>query len=326
MRAQQFTNGFPVIGHIGEAAVFPVYLFCNQPELAPDQSFGTAKRRIKARMSRPVDPDANQLRGEAADQVEKGWFDGPCPSDDQSRLLTGEGPQDVNPAFRFGAQQGEKLRAADDLKRSRANAAAAIRAPANLPLCDHFGAEVGMFQEGQTNGSTAFALAGHRAAYKQLPVCEERENPAAGSLRGQKTNKPRCPPTQTQFFGVAAASLNYNTVPWVMATQAARWLKIVRVGYFDDFCTVAKGSRIDEALKAFTQLDAFRDSDLEDEEAERGFEYEFLGATARFSFTENAPEPQPSLDRKRAIAPVGNVKSLRDEEEAFSGATTETGC
>ena len=47
--------------------------------------------------------------------------------------MTADGPQFANLAFRSGAQQGEKLGAVDDLKRSQANRAVAIRAPVNLP-------------------------------------------------------------------------------------------------------------------------------------------------------------------------------------------------
>ena len=75
----------------------------------------------------------------------------------------------VDSAIRFGAHLGEKLRAASNLKGSRAAAAAAIHAPINPPAWDHFTTEVRMLQGRQAMDSLAFAMAGHRAAYKQLP-------------------------------------------------------------------------------------------------------------------------------------------------------------
>ena len=62
-------------------------------------------------------------------------------------MITGEGPQLVNPAFRFGVQQEEKLRAVDDLKRSQTNRAAAIRNPVNLPESERFSAVIRTFQK-----------------------------------------------------------------------------------------------------------------------------------------------------------------------------------
>ena len=40
---------------------------------------------------------------------------------------------------------------------------------------------------------------------------------------------------QTHVFWAAAAVLCSNTDPRVSATVAARWLRIPRLGYFDDF-------------------------------------------------------------------------------------------
>ena len=148
--AQQFADGFPVIGNIGEQGVYQIDKSCRQPDLGSDQLFGNAKNRIQARMSGPIRPGATQLWEEAADQVEKGWSGGPFPSEDMGRLLTEEGLREVNPAVRFGAQQGGNLRAVDDLMSGRTNVAAAIYTPATLPTWDHFGAVIRMFREGQT--------------------------------------------------------------------------------------------------------------------------------------------------------------------------------
>ena len=80
------------------------------------------------------------------DQVEEGWLRGPNVFDGEGGLVTDDGSQLANPAFRFGAQQGEKLRAVDNLKRSQTDRATAIRTPVNLPIWGHFAAVIRTFK------------------------------------------------------------------------------------------------------------------------------------------------------------------------------------
>ena len=51
-----------------------------------------------------------------------------------------------------------------------------------------------------------------------------------------------------------------------------RWLKIVRIGYLDNFGIVAKGSCVKETAGAFTQLSALLGLDSEARKSERGSE------------------------------------------------------
>ena len=125
------------------------------------------------------------------EQVGKRWLAGPLLRDEDGQLLTKEGPSKVNPALGFGVRRREMLRAAGDLKRSPTNAAAAIHSPANLPRWGSFAIVVRMFQEGPAEGSLAFAIADHRTAYNQAPVCEGREKLAVVSLREPKSYKMR---------------------------------------------------------------------------------------------------------------------------------------
>ena len=52
---------------------------CGQPELDPRQRFRNAEIRIKAGLGGGIDSSVDQLRGEAADQVKKGWPDSSFP-------------------------------------------------------------------------------------------------------------------------------------------------------------------------------------------------------------------------------------------------------
>ena len=110
------------------------------------------------------------------------------------------------------------------------------------------------FRGGQVEESLAFAKADHSAAYKQLPVCEERKRPAAVSPRDPRSNEEGGFAPQTQLFGATAAALDYNTVSRVMATVAARCLKVVRRGYFGAFGIISIESCVQVALKASTKL------------------------------------------------------------------------
>ena len=88
---------------------------------------------------------------------------------------------------------------------------------------------------GQAKKSLAFAKAGHKAARKQLPMCEGRKKLARVSLRGRKSNKMEGVIPRTQLVGAAAAAVNCNTASRVMAAVATRWLSLVPIGYFGDF-------------------------------------------------------------------------------------------
>ena len=97
----------------------------------------------------------------------RGWLDGPLPLDGGGQPVTGLDPQMVNPAFRFGARQGEKLRAVDDLKRSPANRAAAVQTPVDLPTWGHFTTIFRQLQGAGIPECLAAATADHRGERKQ---------------------------------------------------------------------------------------------------------------------------------------------------------------
>ena len=138
-------------------------------------------------MSGARDLDAVRLWGEAFEQVERRYLEGPVPNDPNGKLLSGEGPLKGNPAFGLGAHQEEKLRAEDDLKGGRTVPAAAMPDPVTLRAWGHFAIVVHMFQERRAGESLAFAMADRRAAHRQLPVREEHMILAAASLKDPKS-------------------------------------------------------------------------------------------------------------------------------------------
>ena len=96
------------------------------------------------------------------------------------------------------------------------------------------------------------AKADHKDAYKQLPVRGDPQCFAEVVLKDPPSGEIGGFIPKSQLAGAAAAALNYNAVSRAMATVAARWLRIPRMGYFDDVGVITTESAIEEALRAFT--------------------------------------------------------------------------
>ena len=104
--SQDFEDGFPIAGDLGEPGVRPVAKQCKSPDFAPCQLLADSRNRISDRASACRPPFGNELRSEAMGQFEKGRIDGPLSRYQEGQLLTGRGLQLVNPDFRFGVSQG----------------------------------------------------------------------------------------------------------------------------------------------------------------------------------------------------------------------------
>ena len=99
------------------------------------------------------------------EHVKKGRLNGPFLSDAGGRFATVGGPKLVHPAVRFGARQGQKLRAGEFLRRNQTNRAAAIKTPVNHPTWEHFSATIRTFQERGAGENLATTEADHKDAY-----------------------------------------------------------------------------------------------------------------------------------------------------------------
>ena len=71
-----------------------------------------ANSRFKER-GKFTDSRTPKLRKEALVQVTKGWVEGPLKFTDKGRLLVDGAESLVSPAYPFGSQQSDKLRAPD---------------------------------------------------------------------------------------------------------------------------------------------------------------------------------------------------------------------
>ena len=79
--------------------------------------------------------------------------------------MTGFGLQLVNPATKFGVQQGGELRAVDAVKGSQTDRAAVVRTPVNPPTSGHFAAFFRTFREAGIPECLAMAGAVRSGAY-----------------------------------------------------------------------------------------------------------------------------------------------------------------
>ena len=160
------------------------------------------------------------------DQVKKQWLHGPRRSTEQGELMVEGKPVLANPAFRFGVQQGRKLRAVGDLKRSATNDATFVATPINLPSWDHIAQMRALYYLKGDRRPLAMAKADHADAYKQLPVTTNDELAAAVTLKGPVDGQRYGFIPHTQLFGSTAAALHYNCLSRVIASLACRVLEI----------------------------------------------------------------------------------------------------
>ena len=118
-----------MLGDLAEPGVCPVRFHTKWP-MASVALFGQAKSPVKLEGKKPS-ADA-QPSGEAVAKVEDGRLDGPLICKGSGKLSANGEAKLANTACRFSVQRAEKLRAADDLKRSSTNEATAIHTPIDL--------------------------------------------------------------------------------------------------------------------------------------------------------------------------------------------------
>ena len=163
----------------------------------------------------------------------------------------------------------------------------------------------------------AMAKADHRDAYKQLPVKEDHKMLAVVTLKEPDTGEMRGFIPQTQLFGATAAVLHYNTVSRVMASLAARWLKIPCMGYFDDFGIITTERAIREALDAFTKMNHILGFELKIEKSDWGTVLEFLGVTITFYVVSSGCEAQLSISSERVQKLTIEIERILKKKHVF---------
>ena len=298
----QFYSGFPLIGTQGEAGVYPQQHDGSEEMLTREEVLITSKERFYQRFSSASSPFDAPLWKEALQQREKGWLIGPYPIVDGLAIIDGT-PRALNFSFRFGVEQGEKLRAVDDLRQSLTNQATFINTPINLPTWDHFTSLTNLLRDLMPNASLAMGKTDHEDAYKNVPLAPNDQDLAAVTLKCHSDGKPYCFLTRTQLFGSISAVLQYNCLSRIIASLAVRLLNIPVMGYYDDFGIITQHELIKDALFSFTELNRILGFKMKPKKTLSGQILEFLGVVADFTPTpRNPPTLKLSDDRKEKIS------------------------
>ena len=298
----QFYLGFPLIGTQGEPGVYPQQHDGSDKMLSREEVLETSFERFHQRASASASPFDIPLWEEALLQRDRGWLLGPHPIIDGKAIIDGS-PTILNFSFRFGVQQGEKLRAVDDLRQSRTNDATFINTPINLPTWDHFTALTTLLRALHPTAPLAMGKADHEDAYKQLPLLPSDRKMAAVTLKCPLDGNYYCFLTCTQLFGSVSAVLQYNCLSRIIATLAVRLLKIPVMGYYDDFGLITPESLTGEALEYFCELNRLLGFSMKRKKTLWGAILEFLGIVADFTPTpEGPPILRLSEERKEKLS------------------------
>ena len=159
-----FVTGFPILGVLGDSGV---YSASNQPPpyISREELFDKATERFLS-SKRTSDPDGRQLWFEAMEQVKKHWLDGTRRYNERGELIANDEPVLATQAFRFGVQQGPKLRAVDGLERSATKDATFVSTPVSLPSWGHVAQMCALFRLKNDRRPLAMAKADHADAYE----------------------------------------------------------------------------------------------------------------------------------------------------------------
>ena len=110
----RFAFAFPMRGDLGEPGVYPSTSDFSGILAGEGRSESASSRVVAAKKGQGL--KAEEVRREAVSQAKKAWLRGPHRYTPPGELRANGELVVVNPAFRFGAQQVDKLRAVDDLK------------------------------------------------------------------------------------------------------------------------------------------------------------------------------------------------------------------
>ena len=117
---RQFPHGFPITGELSQRCSYNVNTK-HYNSMLPRASLASAvSARFKERAAKSGHANAQVLWDEAMEKVGKGRLSQPVPLDESGKPRGWRSPS-YSVAFRFGGQQGAKLRSCDDLNHSWAN-------------------------------------------------------------------------------------------------------------------------------------------------------------------------------------------------------------
>ena len=281
----QFAFGFPIAGVLSQKHLYPTDEKVGPSAAIPvTELFSTAGSRFRERSAKSGHKNAQQLWGEALEQVQKGWLLHPAELAADGRPLVWRSSQ-FNIAFRFGVLQQDKLRACDDLKHALTNLACSISTPNQLLSWHHISQLAQLMAE--KKGDWVLFKADHESAYKQLPIRPAEMKTAIVALRRPSNGKWFGFVTRTLLFGSVEAVLHYNVFSRILAELTIRCHGLPLVIYFDDFAAIIRAQLGPDALRISTRFCSVLGITLKPGKSQVGPKIVFLGLLCDFPRREN---------------------------------------
>ena len=303
----QFLFGFPLTGRLSQRGCLPVRTkeTSKTPEKLGKIS-RSAQTRFADRASKSGFKNCQLLWNEAHLQIEKGRLHPPFPlslDESPSKLVH---PR-LNVAFRFGVEQGSKLRACDDLRHARTNLACIVETPIKLASWDHVAQLSNLVNTGSRDWS--FFKADHEAAYKQLPLAPEFSKLAAVALRSPVDHLWYGFVSRTMVFGAVAAAIRYNVFPRLIAELFTKLFGIPMLVAFDDFGDIIHAEISEAAIRTFALFCSKLGIQLKTEKSEVGRRITFLGLEGDSPCKANGFTISVRLTREKAEAWADQINS-----------------
>ena len=295
---QQFLFGFPLVGRLSQRHCYPLKLkeALKKPE-PTDKIFNTNEARFHDRSLKSGNKNAPTLWSEALEQCGKGWLTRPFPLSTTNEPFVLNNPK-LNVAFRFGVEQGSKLRACDDLRHSRTNLSCIVETPIKLVSWDHLAELANLVNDRSREWS--FFKADREAAYKQLPLDYRHAKLAAIVLKSPEDGRWYGFFSRTLMFGAIAAVLHYNVFSRLLSELVSKLLGIPLLCFFDDFGALIPRELAKSALDTFTAFCSKLGVKLKLEKSEYGQKVTFLGLMGFFPCRENDFQLSVTLTQEKA--------------------------
>ena len=303
---QQFLFGFPLVGRLAQPRCFPPHPRELAKKTDPvSKALRSSSDRFEERACKSGFKNAKALWNEAMEQCDKGWLNRPFPLSQEASPYRLSNPE-LNIAFRFGVEQGEKLRACDDLRYSRTNLSCVVETPIKLVSWDHLAELSHMVNDHSRDWS--FFKADHEAAYKQLPLEHSHAELAVIALRSPVDGMWYGFISRTMMFGAIAAVLHYNVFSRLLSEIVSKLLGIPLLCFFDDFGSIIPASLAEKALSTFTSFCSKLGIQLKEAKSEFGQRVTFLGLSGSFPCRANNFTLEVSLPPDKAAKWSNEVK------------------
>ena len=222
--------------------------------------------------------------GGALSQAQLGWISDPIPIDKSGRAH-GFSLEGANFAFRFGAEQNEKLRARDDLRQNMVNLRTSVYTPITLPPWDHI-SEMAKGIRG-SKSERAFFKADRKDAYKQLLLDQEYANLTLVALWHPTSGQWFAFTRRVLLFGAVSAVIHYNCFAMIFSVLANKISGLPVFNYFGDFGSLVPDMIRKAGLQVFLGFTAVLGALMKGDKSQADRALAFLGFWGEFPGPDN---------------------------------------